>query len=177
MKARHDHDHGYHEYIALNNHELIRRLWAIMRSNSKMKDKDFSPQPGFEPWSPGTKSQCAVTLKYIFCITKNTVCLAGITYFRQIQWMTESNISRLKKCDKKKLKILVVFLWSLSNGIKIKITFCVNNYWIFIISNVCFKHCHNMHWNISRMDMSIFNHGINLWQHKTNFISSKFYKG
>ena len=38
--------------------------------------------------------------------------------------------------------------------------------WPNLLSYVCFDHCHNLHRNISRMNMSKFNHGINPWQHK-----------
>ena len=38
-------------------------------------------------------------------------------------------------------------------------------YKMVFFSYVCFNHCHNVHRNISRMNMSRFNHGINPWQH------------
>ena len=43
----------------MNNHELILNLMAIMRSQLKTKAKILCSSLGFEPWSPGTKSQCA----------------------------------------------------------------------------------------------------------------------
>ena len=48
-----------------HNHELIQRLTAIFFLSCdirKEKEIFFSSPPGFDSWSPGTKSQCAYTL-------------------------------------------------------------------------------------------------------------------
>ena len=41
----------------LSGNYLIQLYWKP--HNSKLKEGFFSPPPGFEPWSPGTWSQCA----------------------------------------------------------------------------------------------------------------------
>ena len=38
---------------------LVQGIRQSLDPNSKRKEKNFSPPSGFDPWSPGTESQCA----------------------------------------------------------------------------------------------------------------------